>query len=468
LPCGSRPRACRLVTPEGRGAYWCGRSPLNSWRCGTGRGRSVLISRCLGRLVLAGVGCLVGRRRIVGARFVLRSDPRATLGLVRVFSDRDRSYAGWADEDESLMFYLERSARPAAARVRALLDAWFEHYPASNRASLRGRLWSKDERDQNGAFWELYLHQVFLRADCNVAVAPDGSTDPDFLIADGQGAYIVEATIAGPPEAEVAAAKRKAALRKGLGKAKVGGRDLNLRVKAIGRNAAPASRICSWIEMALRGRDPVNAPEELIEVATYKRDGWDVRVLAFPRRRPRAPDASANIMEGPNGFVEVRTHEVLCREIHQKASKLRGLDKPLLLAVNLYDPPPFSTDDDSVRRALFGTETVTYTISDDLQISHAEDVRVRDGVWWDRKTRSAYNLLGVITGSGVAPPSIASAVPTVWSNPHALRAAVPLPPRLPFGRRWIGGDGRPDETQPGSPRRLLDVDDFYPHTPTVE
>jgi hypothetical protein len=115
---------------------------------------------------------------------------------VRGFCDSTRSCTGRADEDES--------------RMRAR-DAWLESTARAARACAGafGRRTSASRTVPSGSCKS-------VSASCALDAA--WSTHPNFRITNREGADFVGETIAGPPGGEVAAAKRKAALRKGLGK----------------------------------------------------------------------------------------------------------------------------------------------------------------------------------------------------------------------------------------------------------
>ena len=81
--------------------------------------------------------------------------------------------------------------------VRQTIDEWYARYPA-DRAKLRSRLQTNDQNSLS-AFFELFLHELFLRMRLGVTVEPGipSGTRPDFLIHGraGRAAY-VEATVA--------------------------------------------------------------------------------------------------------------------------------------------------------------------------------------------------------------------------------------------------------------------------------
>lgn len=62
-------------------------------------------------------------------------------------------------------------ARRTMVEQRELLETWFARYPRGHRAHLRGRLFSSRVSEQQSAWWELYLHETFMRAGYTVHVS---------------------------------------------------------------------------------------------------------------------------------------------------------------------------------------------------------------------------------------------------------------------------------------------------------
>jgi hypothetical protein len=113
-----------------------------------------------------------------------------------VFDLMDRSDPSPSLHNESNAAFLNRVSGDYWDQVRELVEAWVDHYPAVARPDIVGRLRSSNNRHFGGAFWELYLHESFLRNGFDVQVhpsAPSGSRVPDFLVSRGEESYLVEA-----------------------------------------------------------------------------------------------------------------------------------------------------------------------------------------------------------------------------------------------------------------------------------
>src|SRR5688572_16369979 len=109
--------------------------------------------------------------------------------------------------------YLNLSARPEAAAVRAFLEDCLSRYPAEHRDDLVKRLRSIDTT-HDAAVFELLVHELLIRSGhLIVEVEPviDGkSTNPDFLVRAPDGTeFIVECVMANGESMDAAAAQRR-------------------------------------------------------------------------------------------------------------------------------------------------------------------------------------------------------------------------------------------------------------------
>jgi hypothetical protein len=69
--------------------------------------------------------------------------------------------------------YLNESSRAEAEKVRTVVDEFYSRCPSEHRTALRNRLRSIDDIAHHGAFFELALHELLIRAGCSIiAVEP--------------------------------------------------------------------------------------------------------------------------------------------------------------------------------------------------------------------------------------------------------------------------------------------------------
>lgn len=99
-------------------------------------------------------------------------------------------------EDESGFDFMNRVHTPYWTEVRWLLEDWFGRYPVEDQQDLRDAYRSRLSGQHLGAWWELYLHELFLRLGFGVEVHPslDGTRKrPDFRIHRDDQTALVEA-----------------------------------------------------------------------------------------------------------------------------------------------------------------------------------------------------------------------------------------------------------------------------------
>lgn len=133
--------------------------------------------------------------------------------FVSAFDDMERTDIEPASHLISRADYLNASARPEAARVRAFVDQLLGQYPAAKRDDLIRRIRSRDDSHHGSAWFELLLHGLMVaRGFTIVEVKPrlSNGRSPDFLVAAPDGReFFLEATVAeGEIEADPGADRR--------------------------------------------------------------------------------------------------------------------------------------------------------------------------------------------------------------------------------------------------------------------
>jgi hypothetical protein len=125
---------------------------------------------------------------------------------MRLFDGGVRTDPQYATYSEPHFRYLNRSARLEADRIRAVLDQWFERYPKHGQLALRAAFRSDDDWQHDGAFFELFLHELLVRLGCEIELHPNvprTSKRPDFSVKPRREApFYLEATVATGESAE--------------------------------------------------------------------------------------------------------------------------------------------------------------------------------------------------------------------------------------------------------------------------
>jgi len=131
-----------------------------------------------------------------------------------IFDSIPRDRSDPPHQHETAFAYLNRSGRAEADRVRQLVDAWLDRYPAGHRDGLVARLRSTIDDQHRSAFFELFTHELIItRGHRVIAIEPPlahSPRSPDFLIESGerQRLYLECVIATGRSQQEIAALAR--------------------------------------------------------------------------------------------------------------------------------------------------------------------------------------------------------------------------------------------------------------------
>ena len=278
----------------------------------------------------------------------------SSVGL-KLFDAFERIDASSKQPHESGFGYLNRCAHPRGEKARAELESWFVRYPEQDRSDLRGKFRSKMDNHHRAAMFELILHEFLIRQGCVVKVhpcLPVETTQPDFLIQDGDLSFYLEAKtldndpfLNSKPEREVIAmleklhsphfflfVTKKGKLSKSLSRAKVVPPFANL----LKTNPDEVKRLVDTY-------GPRAAP-----CVSFEEGGCKIQGQLVLKGNSEAPTLFGSGFAETAGF---NTTASIRDRIKKKVSCYGDLDKPFVLAVN--SPSPF---DDTDSQDLFGTE----------------------------------------------------------------------------------------------------------------
>jgi hypothetical protein len=352
---------------------------------------------------------------------------------VKVFSMARRTDPSPASHGDGHFRFLDRVSGSYWDQVRDLIEDWFSRLDAEAQADVRGRLRSKDDRQFNGAFFELYLHECLLRMGYSVTCHPEleeTSRRPDFLAEkDGRTIY-VEARSASSSEVAVGKSARVNAVYESLDK-------------------LDSPNFFLWIDVAKQGDEPLRArplrarlekwlarlnPDEHsledkrrddLPVFSHEDAGWKIEFRAIPR----SPDARGREGARPLGVFGggaaqwVQDDEEIRGALIDKGSVYGSLGAPFVVAVA---SSSMTLDDHDVLNALYGTEVIEFRVSADGTESTAA-TRKPDGYWyrgdrWDHRGVSA-----VLVVKNLHPAFVGEQQHTIWEHPQPEAPVDPLP-----------------------------------------
>lgn len=353
-----------------------------------------------------------------------------------VFDDGPRDIVGGADYLVSQFEYLNRSDRDEAERVRDLVEELFSRYPAEAQDTLRTRLRSADGNQHMGAVFELVLHELLLRAGCQIlAIEPslEGTErSPDFFAQTETGArFYLEATLAtGRSRTQEGADRRLSEALRAIDS--VQSPDFFLDVHITGTPAAPVSgrrlrrRLEGWLQtldyeqIATQGNDEAKARPQF----TYEQHGVRFRIAVIPRHQTRGTTERGRAIAGRMlAPLSIQPQESIRTAVLGKAGRYGDLDAPYIVAVNALST--YAREDDAVD-ALFGTEVVSAR-----QTAEGFEDRIgrdTDGVWYGPRGPVNTRVSGVLSTERLGPWSLGQRRARLFVNPWARRplAASPL------------------------------------------
>jgi len=304
--------------------------------------------------------------------------------VVSAFDDIAREDEGPASHLVGRFDYLNNSGRPAATRVRAMVDEFLNRYPEAHQPEMIRRLRSRDDILHLSASFELILHELVTRQGfTTVEVEPElpNGSRPDFLVEAPDGArFYLEATLARGVEAADAGANRR--LREALqaiDDVESPRFFLHLHHRGTPDQPVAVSRLRRDVQQFVDGLDFAAALAAVqagnYRPALFRRElhGAQFVIEPFPKGTPGRADARAiGSRMLPGGLV--RPHEAIRSAVEGKAGRYGRPDFPLVVAVNALDE--FARAESAVD-ALFGDDGVA--VGED---GWRRDVRARNGVWY--------------------------------------------------------------------------------------
>lgn len=318
--------------------------------------------------------------------------------------------------------FLNRSADPYIADIRQLMAGWLSHVPAEHCTDLRCRLQGKNDDGFESAFWELYLHEAYLRSGYRLTIHPEiaGTTQhPDFLIENGSTRFYLEAVRASAPASGVGENNRIEEAQRVLATLRADRYLIDLAVYAIGAKPLELTQLRrdlrEWLAALDQGANsgPAGASEGAVHRRSWRQeDGWR---LEFNAQRLRPEHAGA-------GFPLIRSHmrmgwghdaTRILSVLEKKTKKYGFLDAPLVIAV--LSNTMFQTEDVDVERALFGA-LIGYRPCPQPPRSAQ---LLAPGYWCTIRGWRRQRVPQVIAAHSLYPWTVTKVQPCLWTMPQA-------------------------------------------------
>ena len=231
--------------------------------------------------------------------------------------------------------------------IRQKCELWFKHFPAQHQSDLRGRFRSINNGHHGGAFFELFLHELLIRLECEVQVHPEmGGLKPDFLVCQpDQKQFYLEATSVGPHMGPFTLSANERDVIDKLNKLTSSHFEIIVSMTGKLTRTLHSKRITSGFQELLEVHDPdgvqslVNkkgmyaAPSFMIEEGGWTLTGWLDPIPLEDRSSNRMGKLARIPIVHANNPIDA-----VLEAIKGKGKKYPNLDLPLVIAVNVLNP----------------------------------------------------------------------------------------------------------------------------------
>lgn len=372
--------------------------------------------------------------------------------MTSFFDDKEREKNRLPFHSESPFDYINDVDRPACQNIRAELDCWLNRIEGiQEQRRMIQDFRSKDWRSQNGAFFELYLHELMLRLDLKVKMHPTltgQATSPDFLILDkdGRPLFYLEACIAGASAEEYQNEMLSSLIYDAINQIESTLYFIGVEIIDCGAEAPRLRSLKRFIDEHLETLDPNDIKLNQEHPDRYDffwgSDGWNVRLIPIAKNRPTKKGRTLGTIYSSGSIDTVRK----IRNKVKKKAKYGQLDLPLILGINVFERG--SIDDYDVTAALFGNEAVRVA---EKQGGGYESqlTRISNGSFIFKHQGTFTRFSGILVGDGINIWNVQASDMKLWHHPFAH---LPLPNAvLPFAQkipdhtsgRMIDQDGTP-------------------------
>lgn len=344
-----------------------------------------------------------------------------------IFGSFERTDPSPARHGESLHAFLNRCSDPFFAAVRHTLEDWLGRVPLEHRRGLIGSFASARSNEAfMSAFWELYLHEMYLQCGYKVTIHPplaSTSKRPDFLV-EGHGArFYVEAVQVGTSQADVAEARRLTDVHAVLDTERTDRFSLSLSYEEVGAQPLATTGLRKALQEWLSGLDADALVEDLTQPETpgeiafdrlprldWAADDWRLHFHAIPLK-PGLPEGSTPLigMHGPASAQVIDKHTGIMRALDGKAKRYGKPDAPLVIAL-LDNTGPIGTHGYNVEQALYGLSAARPAANPDLS------GLIRDGHWLTRHGWRRGHAPQVVTAVQFNPWNAADYHPQLWET----------------------------------------------------
>ena len=340
--------------------------------------------------------------------------------------------------------------------VRDHCEQWFQGIPEGKRADLRGEFRSSDDSAHNGAFFELFLHELLMVLGCEVEFQPQvrGQT-PDFRLGEKEHSIYVEATVAGLKTNSLLPSRNEQKVLNDLNTLRSCEFSLLYEFEGdlketIGRKFVTkgVSRLLETSDASQVRGDIDNLGLRAAPSVKIQRGDWTLTVWLHPRPAESRPkNCDERIVLGRMNAQSMDPISPVREALKRKAEAYKDLGAPLILALNAANP--YFSRDECDFDVLSGDLSLQYGVSAG---GAAQYIRQPNGFWFSRRSRA---IAGVIIFRNADILNMFQARASLHVSPHYCGPQLPSALlRLPH---FIYLDGRPIRKEGENVAQLLGV-----------
>ena len=289
---------------------------------------------------------------------------------------------------ESDYEYLLRSGRDESENVRKLIDDWYSHYPKNEKKRLKIGLNSKNDKNFNQTFYELYIYSLCQQLDYSLIPHPnicDVITHPDFLCKNKKGEeFFLEATTSDElSKTDFGQNKMIRSLLDSINEIESPNFFLNVEIKGDLAKQPSSKKIKEDLSIWLQNLNQDEISSVYLEKGilgvprkTLNFDpNFELVICVIPKSIQKKGRIIGSYFEG---FRLVNTKELIRKAIKKRTGKYGNLKNPLLIAINVTS---LCCEREDVIEALFGSIQCAIKKASDNGDILLNERRMGDGIF---------------------------------------------------------------------------------------
>jgi hypothetical protein len=264
--------------------------------------------------------------------------------MIALFEEKERNDKYSVNSSINKYEYIDLSDSEIAAQQRSLLNKWFDRYPDHGKVELKNKLMA----DFHAAYFELFLHEYFLKLGFDLEPHPDipeSTKHPDYLVRGYGLEFYLEAKQVETPKTVISRNNRLLGQYNTLNT--IDTPNYFFAVSEItfkSNNTSRRQKLVRSIKEELMKYDSEYYSSSELEVDTIRReitfedDDMKIIITLIPKSK-NIEHNSTNSSIGiyPIFSYVAEEYTSLFQHIKGKSKKYGSLDKPYLICINSFN-----------------------------------------------------------------------------------------------------------------------------------